>query len=129
MFAENDQVVHVEVEPVPSGEVAEPVGSRAASDRNRVKQLAVQDGHRFFGASEFFPGERNAQAFDGPFHDAARADPECREGQAIDADKREITEKEAGTDAENHRLADVQPVMAQQIRQAHRFRSEPIDGG
>ena len=57
LFAENDQVVHVEVEPVPSGEVAEPIGTGAASDRNRVSQLLVQNGHRFFGTSEFFPGK------------------------------------------------------------------------
>ena len=95
LFAENDQIVHIEVEPVPFGEVAQPIGTCAASDRNRVNQLLVQNGHGFFGASEFFPGERNAQAFDGPFHDAARADSECRKGQAIDADKWEITEKEA----------------------------------
>ena len=93
LFAEYDQIVHIKREPEAPGKVAEPIGARQAADWNRIDQFKIQRRHRFLGASEFFPGERNPQALDDPFHDAARPDPKCGKRQTIETDKRQIAEK------------------------------------
>ncbi len=115
LLAEDHQVVHIEMEPVPTGEIAQPEGAGAATHGRPLGEFVVQGRHGLVRVAEFLPGHFHPEPLGHPFHDAAGVGPEGGQGQAVEPDKGEIAEKQPRPDAEDHGLADGEAVMGEQI--------------
>jgi len=116
IFAVDDDVVGIEMEPVRSGEIDQVKHTDLQADGDAGIKGLVEGLHRFVGIAEFLPADFDAEMRRRPLENPAREGTEGRDRQSVQLQEGQIDEKNAGTDAEGHRFTDLYPVIFQQVR-------------